>query len=90
MAERGDFDIDWIDLHREPQCAPDPTYPSGIDIDCAVPGIPACKMALPYPAARCGLFKIRCRRCGRNVTVTTAGRPDDPRSITLACDRKLQ
>jgi hypothetical protein len=28
-----DIEVIWIDHQREPQCAPDPKYPHGIDID---------------------------------------------------------
>lgn len=79
------FKIDWIDRGREPQCAPDPAYPKGKDI----PSIkePSCFTALPYPAPRCGLFYVECKVCGTNALITTAGRPDDPRSVRLPCDK---
>lgn len=79
------FDINWVDLHREPQCAPNPAYPDGLDIDATSAGTKTCHTALPYPAKRCGYYVIECKTCGLRVAVTTAGRPDDPRSITLAC-----
>lgn len=77
--------IDWVDSGREPQCAPNPNYPNGIDIDIAKGVIPNCTVALPYPAKRCGHFVVQCTKCRMNVVVTTAGRPDDPRSIKLPC-----
>jgi hypothetical protein len=43
---------------------------------------------LPYPAKRIGHYRIECELCGLRVACTTAGRPDDPRSIRIAC--KLQ
>ncbi len=79
------FDIKWMDAYREPQCPPDPDYPNGIDVDQTVPGTQACKTALPYPAKRCGIYYIHCHLCGVRVGVTTAGRPDDPRSVKLPC-----
>lgn len=79
--------IEWIDDHREPQCAPDPAYPRGKDLD-ASHGGPSCMTVLPYPAKRCGLYVVECERCGVRVACTTAGRPDDPRSIKIACARK--
>jgi hypothetical protein len=79
------FKIDWHDSGREPQCAPDPAYPNGIDIDASEGAATRCKSTLPYPAKRCGYFMVECRCCGIRVTITTAGRPDDPRSITLPC-----
>jgi hypothetical protein len=84
------FKIEWIDREREPQCAPDPEYPNGIDLDLSVGAAQSCKAELPYPARRCGLFHVRCTTCGMNVLITTAGRPDDPRSVRLACKRTLQ
>jgi len=80
------FEIWWIDQEREPKCAPNPDYPKGIDIDLSLGRTPKCKVDLPYPAKRCGFFSIDCKRCGASTMLTTAGRPDDPRSITLACD----
>lgn len=78
--------IEWIDDKREPQCAPDPAYPNGIDIDLADSVQPCCKVILPYPAKRCGTYVVTCDLCGTRVGCTTAGRPDDPRSITIVCN----
>ena len=83
-----DFDIKWIDRRREPKCAHNPAYPEGIDLIEPVTtiGRKACKTDLPYPAKRCGYYSVRCRTCHKSVMVTTAGRPDDPRSLTMACN----
>lgn len=79
----GKFEIQWRDHGREPQCVPDPAYPLGIDLDrCAAP---KCKATLPWPAKRCGHWVIKCLVCGCVGACTTAGRPDDPRSMTLPC-----
>lgn len=78
------FKIEWIDHGREPQCAPDPAYPFGKDIDAGVKV--ACKAVLPYPAKRCGLYIVECETCGTRVAITTAGRPDDPRSVAIPCE----
>jgi hypothetical protein len=83
----GRLKVTWIDLRREPQCPPDPRHPDGVDLDTAHGAAPSCRVALPYPARRCGLYAITCRTCGQSAIVTTAGRPDDPRSITIACGR---
>lgn len=79
------FAIRWLDRGREPQCAPDPAYPDGKDVDGSEPGEPFCTARLPYPARRCGIYIVRCLDCGVTVGVTTAGRPDDPRSVKIGC-----
>jgi hypothetical protein len=80
-----DFKITWIDHHREPQCAPDPRYPDGVDIDASHGFTVRCFVKLPYPARRCGAYYVECKTCGANALITTAGRPDDPRSLCLPC-----
>lgn len=78
--------IEWIDHAREPQHPPNPDFPHGVDIDLAGPyAVETCKTALPYPAKRCGLYVVECPLCGRRAAITTAGRPDDPRSVKMAC-----
>jgi hypothetical protein len=83
-----DFAVQWIDNGREPKCAPDPAYPTGKDLDCSE-GAPNCLAELPYPARRCGFYIVKCKRCDYTVAVTTAGRPDDPRSVRIPCRAKL-
>lgn len=83
----GEIKIEWIDGKREPVCKPDPAFPKGKDCDCSGGQLPACKTDLPYPAKRCGMYYVECLICGTNVLITTAGRPDDPRSVTLPCKR---
>ena len=78
------FDITWLDSGREPQVKPNPAYPDGIDVAMTTEE-PCCKLALPYPAPRCGSYVVICKLCGIRVSLTTAGRPDDPRSVTIAC-----
>lgn len=80
-----DLRVRWIDRGREPQCAPDPDFPHGIDVDASGGADRACTVALPYPAKRCGFWDIDCRVCGARVTLTTASRRDDPRSVRLGC-----
>jgi hypothetical protein len=77
--------IVWRDSGREPQVAPNPAYPAGKDVDVSAGAVPRCTTALPYPARRCGAYVVTCRRCGFRGAITTAGRPDDPRSITVPC-----
>lgn len=79
------FRIQWHDAHHEPQVAPNPRYPTGVDVDVSAGAVARCKTALPYPARRIGYYEVRCRSCGVHVAITTAGGPDDPRSLTVAC-----
>lgn len=81
------FAIEWLDKGREPQCAPNPDYPEGKDLDMSGDADRVCSTKLPYPAKRCGLYIIECKTCGLRVGVTTAGRPDDPRSVKFACGK---
>ena len=67
------------------QCASDPDYPNGKDIDCTGGRQPSCKVDLPYPAPECGHFLVTCEACQLRVVITAAGRPDDPKSITIPC-----
>jgi hypothetical protein len=80
--------IKWFDSGEEPRHPPNPDYPDGIDLNLTVGGDPdraRCKIALPYPAKRFGYYEIECNACDKRVGVTTAGRPDDPRSVTILC-----
>lgn len=79
------FDIRWLDSGREPQCPADPAYPQGKDVGNVFPGEVTCKVVLPYPAKRCGAYLVTCRKCGIKAGCTTAGRVDDPRSLTIVC-----
>lgn len=79
--------VEWLDGGREPQHPPNPEYPDGIHVDISRNAWPVCRTNLPYPAKRCGVYVISCSVCGYRTAVTTAGRVDDPRSITIACDQ---
>jgi hypothetical protein len=78
------FKIDWLDSGREPKVAPNPDYPNGKDV-----GYGPCKVDLPYPAKRVGMYIVHCNECGNTTAVTTAGRPDDPRSVGMECLKTL-
>ena len=78
------FKFTFLDSGREPQCAPDPRYPNGIDLDMSN-GAKGCCYYTPYPAPRCGVMTAECETCGAKVGFTVAGRVDDPRSVKLAC-----
>jgi hypothetical protein len=80
------FDIKWIDGRRDPQVKPNPAYPKGIDVVGVRPGEIGCRVDLPYPARRIGSYVIRCKLCGYRMFITTAGRPDDPRSVSVPCN----
>jgi hypothetical protein len=92
MPRRADqlLHVHWVDRGYEPKAAPNPDYPDGMDIDLTGGDrlAKACKTALPYPAKRVGYYVITCPRCHMKTIITTAGRPDDPRSVKLACKRK--
>lgn len=79
------FKVEWIDAGREPKCPPNPNYPDGIDLDTSMGHETTCTVELEHPAKRCGYWSVRCGKCGQRILVTTAGRPDDPRSLKLAC-----
>jgi len=81
----GHFQVIWEDSGREPKCAPNPDYPNGIDLDASDWATQTCTVPLSYPAKRCGQYVIQCRICKFLAVVTTAGRPDDPKSIKLPC-----
>lgn len=77
--------VEWRDFGREPKCPPNPSYPDGKDVEPPIGADRQCSIALPCPAKRCGAYIVECERCGIRAAVTTAGRPDDPRSLTLNC-----
>ena len=94
------FEIEWIDSQREPVCEPNPDFLNGahfvvfpnnggvIAKDSEPPeitGADFCTVLLPYPAKRCGLFKVGCTSCGYAFAITTAGRVDDPKTVTVIC-----
>lgn len=78
------FKVKWLDSGKEAQCAPNPAYPQGRDV-IAGPAVNTCKLSLPYPAKRIGIYLVECTLCGFTMSITTAGRPDDPKSVTLPC-----
>lgn len=85
----------FLDSGREPQCPPNPAHPNGIDIDARAPEkrseeYPHCCYGVPYPAPRCGVYLVECEQCGERVAITVAGRPDDPRSLTMLCKKRPQ
>ena len=77
--------VQWIDGQRSPRHPPNPAFPHGVDLDLSQGASATCQTKLPYPAPRVGYYVVTCETCGLNAMITTAGRPDDPRSVTLAC-----
>lgn len=90
VKPKSQFDIKATARRGPPQCPPNPAYPDGVDVQDAAPGVAACKVDLPYPAPERLVWSVRCKRCGYRVAVTAAGRPDDPRSVTVPCKAALQ
>lgn len=77
--------VTWLDGKREPKCEPNPEFPNGRHLDVSNGAKRVCTVDLEYPAQRCGAYLITCGDCGVRIGVTTAGRPDDPRSVKMAC-----
>jgi hypothetical protein len=75
----------WFDEGCESKGSPHPDYPNGIDVDCSGGAEMTCTQPLSYPAKRCGQYLVVCEACGKAIVITTAGRPDDPRSVKIAC-----
>lgn len=82
------FVVVWHDGGQEPRNPPNPAYPNGIDLDLSQGRADCCTVELPYPARRIGQYRVTCKTCGLVVSCTTAGRLDDPRSLTLTCEMR--
>lgn len=83
------IDVTFLDSGHEPREKPDPAYPNGRDIRLCTAVQKSCGFNVPYPAPRCGVYSIKCSDCGIVVAVTVAGRPDDPRTVTIPCKTVL-
>jgi hypothetical protein len=59
-----------------------------VDLDATGGDQPACLVKLPYPARECGMWIIKCDLCKVTVAVTAAGRPDDPKSVRILCNKE--
>ena len=77
--------VTWTDSGMEPQCAPDPDFPKGKDLDVSSGAKLTCSTDLPYPAKRIGIYTVECSSCGLKAVITTAGRLDDPRHVKVPC-----
>lgn len=83
-------EISFLTSGRKPQCPPNPAHPLGIDVDISEGATRTCKATLPYPAAGCGAWMVKCLDCGYVAAVTAAGRVDDPRTVKFACKSATQ
>ena len=86
------FDIRWLDRGGPPKVAPNPAFPDGVDVDASEGAKLTCLVPLPYPTgkANVGTWMIACTLCRLRVGVTAASRPDDPRSVKLACKIQME
>jgi hypothetical protein len=85
------IDVVFLDSGRDPQCKPDQKYPDGMTINLAEHASQeTCTKNLPYPAPRCGIYMVTCTICGYSAALTVAGRPDDPRILTIPCKSKIE
>ena len=76
--------IEWYSEGEAPKCKPDPAYPNGKALESPGPGR-RCVAPLPYPSPCIGAYRLVCDKCGMQVAVTAAGRPDDPVSVEIVC-----
>ena len=77
--------VTWLNSGKNPQVAPNPNYPLGMDMDVSKGAERTCTAQLPYPAKGIGVYVVQCAICGYRAACTTAGRFDDPRSLKMAC-----
>jgi hypothetical protein len=75
----------WSGSCNPPRCKPDPRFPNGVDLDVSRGATATCQIKLQCPAKGQGGWLVQCAACGSNAFATTAGRPDDPRSIKIPC-----
>lgn len=82
--------VEFFDKGGRPKCSPDPAYPNGMDVDLSKGASLTCTAHIECPAPCMGLAVIACEKCGQRIALTVASRPDDPRSVKLACKMPLQ
>lgn len=83
------FEIKFLSHHRKPKCAPNPAFPDGMDVDLTQGAKVACLANVPYPAECCGIWIVKCSKCGFTAAITAADRPDDVRTAAIPCKEKL-
>lgn len=79
--------LEWTATGGAAQNPPDKRFPLGVDLDLAGGAVECCVTTLPYPASGIGFHLIRCLACELKVAASAAGRPDDPRTVRVACKR---
>jgi hypothetical protein len=80
--------VTFLGENRQATVPSNPAFPNGRDVRAFkdLEGVEKiCTIPLQYPAPECGRHRVICRRCGLVGMVTAAGRPDDPRSLTIEC-----
>ena len=75
----------FLDQKRQAVCEANPRFPNGCHVDLSDGAPVTCTAQLEYPAKGCGIWTVICSACGLRIALTTAGRVDDPRSVTVAC-----
>jgi hypothetical protein len=83
------FTIRWYtnedDFPTCPITQPDPHYPNGIHMDRSYGVRPACCVTLADANKKQGICYGRCSLCAESFMVVMNAAPDDPRSMTVAC-----
>lgn len=89
MTKASHFDIRYVERGGPPKNAASAMFPNGVDLDLSNGARQACLVPLPYPNphGNIGMWLVNCAKCGRSVGVTAAARADDPRSVTVACQK---
>jgi len=77
------FTIEWYDSKITSNTVPEQDSPKNILVYDEHKLF--CKISLPYPAKRCGMYVVKCNECGNVVGIPTTGKVDDPCSITINC-----
>lgn len=71
---------------RDRRPPPPSDHPNGVDMDATgFRPVNTCLARLPYPAKGPGAHILACRMCGQRMVVTAEGKPDDARSVRMAC-----
>jgi hypothetical protein len=86
MPTEGEIDVVFLDSGREPKCKADPNFPKGRPLNLVPSAVrKSCTRNLPYPAPRCGVYRIKCLACGFTAAINVGGRPDDPCMVSMPC-----